>query len=1168
MICLWAMLCAASARAQTSFSWTNAVGDNWSAAANWSNNVAPPAGGRTNLTLAFIGPGGYSATNNFAGSFTNNQLTFNTPAAVTLQGNPLRFVANGATAPALVQQDAGGVAIANALTLAATPSVSLNGAGAVALNGTVDGAGGITVQGSGSGALTLARSNSFAGVVTLTSGTLIAADSFALGASTNNTVIAGGTATSRLGLAGGIALVEPLRLGGRQPLPNASGAAAHVVNLAGTNSLTGNLTGETGGNQYNIESAAGLLVVAANFSQFAGTGQRFLNLQGAGDARWTGAITDGTASVCVAKRGAGRWILAGTNTCSGPTSATEGTLLVDGSLGTNSVSVTNATLGGAGVVRGETTFQAGGILAPGNGLGTLTFSNNLVLGISATTIMEVSRSPLTNDLVRVSGLLTFGGGLVVTNVGAVPLAAGDEFQLFTFSSSTGGFANLSLPALTNGLFWDTSLLTSAGRLRVGGDDDGDGLPDAWELQYFSNLLQTATGDPDGDGFNNLAEYLAGSNPTNILSTPNDVDADGLPDAWERQYFGNLLQTGSGDPDGDGYSNAAELAAGSNPANAFSTPADTDGDGLPDAWELANFGNLSQTANGDPDGDWMTNLQEYQAGTNPTNPRSKLPGPRARLRWVDDGNPATSEFAYAGSINTTSFLRHGIYTFGNQQFMTYYGRHQSDPAYGFNNTLWVARRTVDADLWQVFRTGFTANAITDAHDSISFGIDGLGFMHVSWGMHVSDGPYHYAKSLTPVTGTNAIAFGPDGTMTGKENTVTYPQFLNLPNGDLLYVFREGRSGNGDLFLNRYRIASQTWTNVHLTGNNQLSFIKGTGWTPNYNAYWQQPCVNAAGNIFLVWTWRYNSDSPARESGYQTNHDYDYAWSPDEGVTWKRSSGVNYVLPINERGENGNTNSIAEKVLSIPEGSSLMNQSGMCLDRSGKPVIANWWAPGAITNNHRRQYMVGFPGTNGWETRQISFRTIDSPTNKVPETALAGTMGRPTILCDKDDRLIVLYRDNEGSNGLTVVHTPPKALDPDRRIWTQFDLTTHDLTGLDAPNVDLVRWEQDNVVQVFYKMSGGQGYTSTNNAHSVGVLEWDAAAYFNPRPELTVTLTNDLIQLTWPAQPGWGYQLQSSTNLTDWTPVTTLPGVAWKLEAFVPVPAATSVFWRVQLREGGF
>jgi hypothetical protein len=46
------------------------------------------------------------------------------------------------------------------------------------------------------------------------------------------------------------------------------------------------------------------------------------------------------------------------------------------------------------------------------------------------------------------------------------------------------------------------------------------------------------------------------------------------------------------------------------------PNDTDGDGLLDAWEMAHFGNLSQTAAGNPDGDDFTNLQEFANQTNP------------------------------------------------------------------------------------------------------------------------------------------------------------------------------------------------------------------------------------------------------------------------------------------------------------------------------------------------------------------------------------------------------------------------------------------------------------------------------------------------------------------------------------------------------------------------
>lgn len=51
--------------------------------------------------------------------------------------------------------------------------------------------------------------------------------------------------------------------------------------------------------------------------------------------------------------------------------------------------------------------------------------------------------------------------------------------------------------------------------------------------------------------------------------------------------------------------------------------DTDCNGLDDSWEMRYFDHLGVDPNADPDGDGMPNLQEYLAGTDPTDATSSL-----------------------------------------------------------------------------------------------------------------------------------------------------------------------------------------------------------------------------------------------------------------------------------------------------------------------------------------------------------------------------------------------------------------------------------------------------------------------------------------------------------------------------------------------------------------
>ena len=74
--------------------------------------------------------------------------------------------------------------------------------------------------------------------------------------------------------------------------------------------------------------------------------------------------------------------------------------------------------------------------------------------------------------------------------------------------------------------------------------------------------------------------------------------------------------------------------------------DSDEDGLADFWEQQSFGNLDQTADGDGDGDTLTNIQELQNGSDPTEADSDSDGLNDNIEngsgtWVDATNTGTS-----------------------------------------------------------------------------------------------------------------------------------------------------------------------------------------------------------------------------------------------------------------------------------------------------------------------------------------------------------------------------------------------------------------------------------------------------------------------------------------------------------------------------------------------
>lgn len=74
-------------------------------------------------------------------------------------------------------------------------------------------------------------------------------------------------------------------------------------------------------------------------------------------------------------------------------------------------------------------------------------------------------------------------------------------------------------------------------------------------------------DTDGDGFNDAAEIAAGYSPFNpapVRLTESDVDEDGLSDFWELEFGTDPFQK---DTDGDGFSDWYEIDRGFDPGDA-------------------------------------------------------------------------------------------------------------------------------------------------------------------------------------------------------------------------------------------------------------------------------------------------------------------------------------------------------------------------------------------------------------------------------------------------------------------------------------------------------------------------------------------------------------------------------------------------------------------------
>lgn len=398
-----------------------------------------------------------------------------------------------------------------------------------------------------------------------------------------------------------------------------------------------------------------------------------------------------------------------------------------------------------------------------------------------------------------------------------------------------------------------------------------------------------------------------------------------------------------------------------------------------------------------------------------------------------------------SVNTVIFRKNSLVTYKDTQYIAYYDQ---------DAFVVIGKRVTGAKHWELTKTKHKGN-VADAHNCISLMVDGRGYLHLAWDHHGNR--LNYVKSLLP----GSLKLSDRLTMTGKnEDNVTYPEFYRMKDGGLIFMYRDGSSGKGNLVMNRYDPGTESWTQV------QSNLIDGEG---QRNAYWQA-CIDKAGTIHVSWVWRESPD-------VASNHDMCYARSLDNGQTWEKSTGESYRLPI--------VSANAEYVARVPQKSELINQTSMCADDNGNPIIASYWKEaGSVVP----QYQIMYIRNREWKVQNTGFRKTGFSlsgvgTKKIP-------IARPQVLSLTSKKTvcgILVFRDEERGNRVSIAIN--KNLYRKNR-WKVIDLSDIRV-GSWEPTYDTELWKENRVLALFIQQvlqADSEGLTSSD-PQLIKVLAWD-------------------------------------------------------------------------------
>jgi hypothetical protein len=278
-----------------------------------------------------------------------------------------------------------------------------------------------------------------------------------------------------------------------------------------------------------------------------------------------------------------------------------------------------------------------------------------------------------------------------------------------------------------------------------------------------------------------------------------------------------------------------------------------------------------------------------------------------------------------------------------------------------------------DLGRIPGNPFQIPTALDPHNSYAAGVDDRGRLHVVGNLH--NQTLRYARSDDAELEEWSF-----GTMIGlDEASVTYPAFVKHPDGTLLFLYRDGRSGFGDIYANRLPPGSDAWERI-----GKLIDGKATGESP----YLNHAVVSADWTLHLSGCFRGEGRSAA------TNRDVWHLQGSGAGRSWCSAAGEPLRLPLERQ-------TVPIALPTRPEGSGLVNQTGMDVDPAGRPHIATTLYDSLGATQIIHMYHDG----SRWRLRPVTSFKHRMETNA---PILDAAVARPAVACTSDFRVWIVFR----------------------------------------------------------------------------------------------------------------------------------------------------------------